>query len=79
MIKEALTIITIPLLRYMMKLKLNYYMAFRTDGDKGLQDMIAKNIRHIQKLIDNKHDVSAIDAGIAGMKKDALVNKQIKG
>ena len=77
LMNDALSLITIPLLRYMMKLKFNYYMAFRTEGDVKLQAIISSKIRQVQKLLDNKMDVSSIESGISGMKKDALVNKQM--
>lgn len=76
---EALSFITLPLLRYMMKLKFNYYMAFRSDGDKQLQSIIATKIRQVERLVNNKTDASSIESGISSKKKDALVNKQIKG
>ena len=79
LMSEALSLISLPLLRYMMKLKFNYYMAFRTDSDKQLQSVIAAKIRQIERLIDNKTDASYIESGISSMKKDAMVNKQLNG
>lgn len=76
---QALSYITMPLLRYMMNLKFNYYLAFRTDNNKSLQEMLSGKIRTVRKLLDNKVDSSSIEGGIADMKKDALVHKQMKG
>lgn len=75
---EAISFITMPLLRYMMSLKFNYYLAFRSDGNKHLQDVLSHKIRAIRKLLDKKIDIGCVEGGISGMKKDALVNKQIK-
>lgn len=76
LLDEAISLITMPLLRYMMSLKFNYYLAFRSDGNSVLQSVLSQKIRTIRRLIDNKTDSGAIDGSITGMKKDALINKQ---
>lgn len=75
----AIERITIPSLRYMMHLKLNYYMAFKSDGNKQIQTMLSDKIRKMRYLLDNKTQSTSIDASITDIKKEALVNKNIKG
>lgn len=73
---EVISLINMPLLRYMMNLKFNYYLAFKSDGNSTLQNVLSQKIRTVRLLIDNKTDSSSIDGSISGMKKDALINRQ---
>ena len=78
-IDEAIaTIVRIPLLRYMMLLKLNYYLAFRTDGNKSLQSILSDRIKQLRLLLDNKTDLDSIHKGIHNRKKNALIHRNMR-
>ena len=78
-IEDAIRTITkLPILRYMMLLKLNYYLAFRSEDNLPLQQFLAKKIREVKLLLDNKTDASLIDKGIQDSRRSALIHKKIQ-
>lgn len=77
LMNEVISFINIPLLRYMMLLKFNYYLAFRSDGNKKLQSILSDKIRKSRRLLDNRVNSTIIEIGISEKKKNSLVNNQI--
>lgn len=76
---EAISILKMPILRYMMNLKFNYYMAFRSDSNKGIQTILSDKIRKTKRLIDKSIDRDVLEINVSEVKKEAMKNKQIQG
>lgn len=77
LMNEAISLIQMPLLRYMMLLKFNYYLAFRSESNQSLQTILSEKIRKTRRLLNNKTDKNVIELGISEMKKDSIVNRHL--
>lgn len=70
-IVRALSNITIPVLKYMLLLKLNYYMAFKGGNNKNLQNKLSRHIQSAKKLLDSKLDVNSMQKQLTEQRKGA--------
>lgn len=79
MIDNAISDINkMPILRYMMLLKLNYYLAFKADGNKQLEQFLQNRIQRVKVLLDNKTNVELLQKGLSDTRKTAMINKKGK-
>ena len=79
MIDNAISDINkMPILRYMMLLKLNYYLAFKADGNKQLEQFLQNRIQRVKVLLDNKTNVESLQKGLSDARKTAMINKKGK-
>jgi predicted phosphodiesterase len=74
-IQIALEKIKMPVLKYAIFIKLNYYLAFKSTSNKLLQKELSKHIQQAQLNIDNKASLSDIQRQIQVKKKMSLINK----
>ncbi|MAO17367.1 metallophosphoesterase [Muricauda ruestringensis] len=68
-IKEASELITIPVLRFAILLKLNEYLVFKTNEDKELERMLGKAIQNQRLKINKTTDRGLIQQEISDQKK----------
>ena len=73
-VKTAITNLKVPLLRYAITLKLNYYLAFKTSENKQLQQFLSKKIQDIQLQINNKTDIGDLQRQIQKKKIFSITN-----
>jgi len=62
----------------MMLLKLNYYLAFKADGNKQLEKFLQYRIQRVKVLLDNKTNVELLQKGLSDTRKTAMINKKGK-
>jgi hypothetical protein len=74
-ISIAIDKIKIPVLKYMIVLKLNYYLAFKAGSNKKLQQVLSNKIQKAKLGIDNKADIGDIQRKIQERKKLVSINK----
>jgi predicted MPP superfamily phosphohydrolase len=74
-IQIAMDKIKIPILKYSIFIKLNYYLAFKGGENKSLQHDLSKNIQKAKLNLDNKTDIGDIQKQIQVKKRMRLVNK----
>lgn len=76
-IKRSLENIKIPILKYTIFVKLNYYMAFKSGSNKQLQNELSYLIQKAKLNLDNnKNNISNIHRQIQEKKKVSIINKQ---
>lgn len=74
-IQIAMEKIRIPILKYSIYIKLNYYLAFKGGENKHLQQSLSLNIQKAKLNIDNKTDIGDIQKQIQVKKRMRLANK----
>ncbi|RKN79801.1 metallophosphoesterase family protein [Ulvibacterium marinum] len=74
-IKEAADLITIPVLRFAVLLKLNEYLVFKTNEDRELEKMLSSAIQKQRLKIDKKTDVGLIQQELSDQKKRKRLGK----
>lgn len=76
MIDQAIEDITkIPILRYMMFLKVNYYLAFKSYGNNQMSTFLQERAKKIKILLDYKTDVDKLQQALSDTKKAGLVTR----
>ena len=76
-IQRSLDMIKIPILKYTIFVKLNYYLAFKSGNSKQLQKEISNFIQKAKLNLDsNKNNISDIHRQIQEKKRVSIVNKQ---
>lgn len=71
-IEIAMKHIKIPVLKYAIVIKLNYYLAFKGGKDKQFQQSLSNNIQEARLNLDNKTDISDIHKQIQQKKKESI-------
>jgi len=74
-IQIAISNIKIPILKYLIIIKLNYYLAFKATSDKTLQNELENKIKQAQFNVNNRLDPKGIQKGIYKIKKQSQINK----
>ena len=70
-IDEIIELITIPVLRYSILLKLNYYLGFKTNSsDKELVQYLRNRIQKQQFIFNDKSDIGALHQSLDSKKKN---------
>lgn len=75
-IQKALDFIKVPILKYTIFLKLNYYLAFKCIGNKQLEREVSNFIRKARINLDSKTNISDIHKQIQNKKRISIINKQ---
>lgn len=75
LIDDVIKVIKMPALKYSVILKLNYYLAFKTNGDKILEQFLRAKIQEEQLNFDNETDKGSLHAGIENTAKKSLKGK----
>lgn len=73
-IDMALKNIKIPILRYAIILKLNYYLAFKAGKNKSIQQYIANKIQEAKLKLDEKSDIGEIQKNLQAKKTLSIQN-----
>jgi predicted MPP superfamily phosphohydrolase len=77
MIDQAINDISkIPLLRYMMYLKINYYLAFKASGNTVLAQYLQEKAKKVRLLMNNKTDVDRLQQALSDTRKTSLINRE---
>jgi predicted phosphodiesterase len=74
-IQIAIDNIKNPVLKYLIIIKLNYYLAFKVTNNKLLQNELSKEILETKMRINNKYDKREIQRQIQTTKKQSHINK----
>jgi len=74
-IKKIMNNIRIPVLKYAIFIKLNYYLIFKGGENKKLKDLLSKSIQEAQLNLDSKSDIGEIQRQI--QKKRLMARKKI--
>jgi hypothetical protein len=75
-IQRAMDYLRIPILKYTITIKLNYYLAFKAGNNRALGNELASLIQRAQLNIDSKSSsINEIQKQIQEKKKVALINK----
>ncbi len=77
-IEKSLKNIKIPVLKYAIHVKLNYYLVFRSGGDKNLQRDLSNFIQQSQLNLDNKTDIDGMQKELQDKKSLAKKKNYIK-
>src|SRR5690606_1432771 len=73
LIDEIRKLITIPVLRYSILLKLNYYLGFKVNkNDKELVQLLSNKIQKQQYVFNNKSDIGDLHHSLSDIKKKSL-------
>lgn len=75
-IQRSLDIIKIPILKYTIFVKLNYYLAFKCGGNKQLEREVSHYIQKAKLNLDSKTNISDIHKQIQEKKRISIVNSQ---
>lgn len=75
-IQRSLDLIKIPILKYIIFVKLNYYLAFKSGSNKQLQRELSNLIQKAKLNLDSKTSISDIHRQIQEKKRVSIVNKQ---
>ena len=75
MIDQAIGDITIPILRYMIFLKLNYYLAFKSSRNNRMADFLQERAKQIKMQLNNKTDVDRLQQALSDTKKTSLIGR----
>ena len=74
MIDQAIEDISkMPLLRYMIYIKVNYYLAFKSYGNNQMANYLQETAKKTKLLLDNKTDVGRLQQALSDTRKTALV------
>lgn len=74
-LKELSQFIKIPILRYSIILKLNYYQAFKVNEDQDLKRALKSLIQEEHKKFNNKTDIGALQQSLSEKEKRNRFNK----
>lgn len=66
----------IPLLRYMVYLKLNYYLAFKSSGNKQMANFLQDRAAKTKMMLDNKTDIDRLQQALSEKRKNSIITKQ---
>lgn len=77
-IETVMQHIKIPVLKYAIVIKLNYYLAFKGGNNKEFQRKLSNHIQHARLNLDNTASISDIHRQIQSKKKESLIKKQIQ-
>jgi predicted MPP superfamily phosphohydrolase/predicted site-specific integrase-resolvase len=72
-IQKAIDNIKMPLLKYSIFLKLNYYLAFKVGKNKSMQQELSNNIQQAKLNLDKKADIGEIQRNIQERKRLSLI------
>lgn len=76
LIDQAIEDITkIPILRYMMFLKINYYLAFKSYGNNQMSSFLQERAKRIKILLDSKTDIDRLQQALSETRKTGLIAK----
>ncbi len=74
MIDQAIKDISkIPLLRYMIYLKVNYYLAFKSYGNNQMANYLQETAKKTKLLLDNKTNVDKLQQALSDTRKSSLI------
>jgi len=76
LIQKSLDLIKIPILKYIIYVKLNYYLAFKCGNNKQLEKELSNLIRKAKLNLDSKSSISDIHRQIQEKKRVSIINKQ---
>ena len=77
LIDQAITDISrIPLLRYMMFLKINYYLAFKTSDNRAMAQFLQERAKNVKLLLDNKTDIDRLQQSLSDTRKAGLISRE---
>lgn len=65
----------IPLLRYMMFIKLNYYLAFKSSGNSQMASFLQERSKKIKILLDSKTDIDRLQQTLSETRKTSVIMK----
>ena len=74
-IQIAMNNIKIPILKYMIVVKLNYYLAFKANSIKNMQQELSNKIQQAKLNLDDKTDISTLQKQIQERKRLSSTNK----
>lgn len=74
-IQTAMNNIRIPVLKYTIFIKLNYYLAFKSANNKALQQELSNKIQRAKLNLDNKYNISDLQKQIQEKKKMSNILK----
>ena len=74
----AMQNIKIPVLKYAIIIKLNYYLAFKGGHNKEFQKKLSNCIQQARLNLDNSTSMSDIHKQIQLKKKESLIRKHIQ-
>ena len=74
-IQIAMNNIKIPILKYMIVVKLNYYLAFKANSNKNMQQELSNKIQQAKLNLDDKTDISTLQKQIQERKRLSSTNK----
>lgn len=74
-IQIAMEKIKIPILKYSIFIKLNYYLAFKSGNSKNLEQDLTNKIQKAKLNLDNKTNIGDIQKQIQMKKRISIINK----
>src|SRR5690606_5533516 len=74
-IQIAMNNIRTPILKYMIVVKLNYYLAFKVSSNKSLQHELSKKIQQAKLNLDDKTNIAALQKQIQEKMRLSSTNK----
>ncbi len=75
-IQTVMNNIKVPILKYMIVVKLNYYLAFKASSNKNLQQELSLKIQQAKLNLDDKTDVAALQKQIQEKKRLSNNNRK---
>ena len=76
LIQKSLDLIKIPILKYIIFVKLNYYLAFKTGSNRQLEKELSNLVQKAKLNLDSKSSISDIHRQIQEKKRVSIINKQ---
>lgn len=68
----------IPVLRYMIYLKLNYYLAFKASDNYKMADFLQERAKKVRLLLNNKTDIDRLQQVLSDTRKKSFSNRDNK-
>ena len=65
----------IPVLRYMIYLKLNYYLAFKASNNYKMANFLQERAKKVRLLLNNKTDIDRLQQVLSDTRKKGLSNR----
>jgi predicted MPP superfamily phosphohydrolase len=75
LIQRSLYLIKIPILKYIIFVKLNYYLAFKSGSNRQLEKELSNLVQKAKLNLDNKSSISDIHRHIQEKKRVSIINK----
>lgn len=76
MIDQAISDISkIPILRYMVYLKLNYYLAFKSSGNNQLANYLQDKATKVKMMLNDKTDIDRLQQALSDTRKTSMITK----